>query len=172
MTKSIGICLILVSLLVFTGSAISKTGAEGHESETHKQHHNHVAVFLGNTTQYENGNHYTSIGLDYVRLFGEKQKWGGFGFIEGVNTRYFQWVLGVGLVYKPFKKILVKFSPGIELVKKKPEEEIEIIAKMLIRLGVSYEFHVNRFTIAPTVSIDYIRNHPSLVYGVNFGFGF
>lgn len=172
MYKILRIILYFFFLGGFIFHANSQTHSSNQKEKVTAHHLNHMALFIGQTTQYNKGNHYLSFGLDYMRFYKRNENWGASGFIEGINGEHFQWVFGVGLVHKPFKRFVLKIGPGIELVKQKRNDKVEIIGKMLIRLGVSYEFHIKRFTVAPIVSIDYIRNHPSLVYGINFGFGF
>ena len=46
------------------------------------------------------------------------------------------------------------------------------ITNFLIRIGATYDFHINRVSISPTLQFDYIDSHIALVYGLGFGISF
>lgn len=169
--------LILLSLVIvlIIGTKHSSYAQE-HTNQTHHDtkghHYNHIAFFAGATTQYNKGDHYLSLGLDYMRFFKKNERWGISFFVEGVDGDHFQWVFGTPVVFKLLPYLWLRTGPGIELVKEKQNDKVVIDAEFILRFGIGYDIHLSKFTISPSVDIDYIRYHPSLVWGINFGYGF
>ncbi len=123
----------------------------------------HVALFSGATIHY--GHAAPTFGLEAEYLVP------GTGGILGVGP-LFETVLdthtiGIAaaiLTLHPFAGVRVLAGPGVEYV--------EGHTAVLVRGGLGYDFHIDRFSITPLASLDYIEGSFAQVYGLAFGVGF
>lgn len=140
-----------------------------HQLEHHAVHLNHIALFLGSTSLYEQGRDHMTVGIDYMRFLKSNSDWGLSGFAEVVFANDIQWLVGVPVVYKPIDNFWLRTGPGFELVK---DNDQDVSAIFLWRIGLGYDFHIMDFSVSPSFDLDYIRYHPAMVWGVNIGKGF
>jgi hypothetical protein len=177
--------------LLLVVSLAAPAGAQQHGQEhqpeheagghgEHEFHRHHFVVFLGITegevekeaeastrsggeaVEVEDESAFT-VGLEYeYRL---NRRWGVGALVDfaGKDTRTgvvaIPAVLHVGADWKMYA------GPGFE---KNKEHD----AEFLVRVGVLYDFHVGRFTIAPAINVDFVDDEEILVYGLNIGRGF
>ncbi len=82
--------------------------------------------------------------------------------------------MGAVLIYEVTEHIWIRSGPGIEILQEEIGHtgETESKTEFLYRVGAGYSFHFGRFSIDPSVDLDFIRNSTTLVWGVNFGMGF
>jgi hypothetical protein len=86
-------------------------------------------------------------------------------------------LLGGALFAHPIGNLRLMAAPGVEFVEKEakgtPGESTKHEAHFAFRLGVAYEFHINRFSVVPVFNADLIgETKTTLVYGVAFGVEF
>jgi len=140
------------------------------EGEMHNAHfhRNHFGVFLGATTELEEDKdtHFT-LGIDYTRRITNNGRWGLGVFGEAIFANHTEWLFGIPLYFYPTNKLWLRAGPGVEFHKKKKESGKETEAEFLIRTGIGYSIELNKFTIAPSFSVDFLRNKTSLVWGIS-----
>jgi hypothetical protein len=159
MRRTIG---LLAGLCVITTSGwCAEHGDEGSESE-HQPHKHHVAVFLGNTHDYHGTDAFT-VGADYEYRLSNLIGLGGFvdyagGDIDAV-------VVGGGLFIHPWRDLRLLTGAGKEMHNGHGE--------LLVRLGVSYDFHIKKWILTPVIDVDLLENgHQNWVYGIAVGKAF
>ncbi len=184
-----------VALMTFGAWVVPQTGVgQEHQGEpvSHEEgeaghHANHMAVFVGATTEnVEDGTSSSfSLGLDYERRL---STWiglaiGGELVFEGDER---EGLLGVLLNFHATRGLILGFGPGVEFAKERPEEHegdasagsaeesSESETEAVFRAGGLYEFEVGRrYTVAPTFYVDMISGkRPVYVWGLSVGLGF
>jgi len=171
--KFVLLIIITVLLLPFRFFAQSENHETNLEGENHF-HYNHIAVFIGASSLFERDATYFTLGADYIRYFSPKSKFAAGIYTEAIFAHHTEWVFGAVLFYGLTEQLWIRTGPGIEII----QEELKHIGKteskteFLIRIGSGYDFHIGRFTVTPSVDIDFLRSTTTLVWGVNFGMGF
>lgn len=141
-------------VILATGFAISL----GFSESSH--HSNHIAVFGGVTVHH--GHSYPSIGLDYERYLSKQI--GVVALGELINGDELQQVYGLGLAYHPISPLKLALIPAVEIAHGHSE--------FLMRLNSEYAFHIGHWSVAPSVSLDYVAEELVYVAGVAVGLGF
>ena len=156
---------------------------DGHSQSGHGDDHakkNHLAVFLGGTTNFDHHSSDFSVGLDYeYRL----NKWLGLGLMgEAVFAESEELIAGIPLFFHPAKGLKVVIAPMGVITEEhidshedphssetpqEPHKEVHLG----VRLGVAYDFHLGVLSVGPAINYD-ISNTSALVYGINIGIGF
>ena len=141
-----------------------------HESPSH---HHHIAIFNGASTNFKYDVTSYSLGLDYeyyidnvgIGLFGELIFAEETEFLTGLFASY---KIGhIKLMTGPF----VEFAKSHDAHATTHDEGFH--HKFGVRVGLAYNFHLNKLSIAPGIYTDYIEGGIwVLVYGVGVGFGF
>lgn len=172
MKRTSGLFFAIVPLVLFITSNVRANEAEGHsDGNEHHANAHHAAVFAGLTTSSIDTEHaHTdfSLGLDYEYRLSFLDRLLGIGaFAEVVFSEPTEYLLGIPFALHPIGGLKALIAPGIAIAK---VEEIE--TRFLLRLGAAYDFHIGIFSITPTVNLDIIESHLSLVYGLAFGVGF
>lgn len=173
--------MIAGSLLILTGvvHASATRGPPEHPTshEDHGFHRNHLALFLGASTPTNEGSETSfTIGADYERRLNKTLGVGGIvDFAIGNFKRTA--LLGGALFVHPIGNLRLLAAPCVEFVEKeakgRPGESAKHEAHFAFRLGVAYEFHIDRFSIVPVFNADLIgETKTTLVYGLAFGVGF
>lgn len=159
--------LLICLLIALTWSTVLFSQTQKHH-EAHT-HNNHAGIFVGSTAQYDNGRHLFTLGLDYTRYIDHGQKWGIGSFLEVIFGDHAQWLGGIPVIYKPIDNLILRTGPGIELVK---NSNNSISGKLVLRAGIAYDIQFEHITITPSFDVDYVRQHPSMVWGVAIGKSF
>ncbi|MDX5584087.1 MAG: hypothetical protein QNK20_04030, partial [Aureibaculum sp.] len=185
--------IICVAISLFSTNAISqrhevkpsehhgeKSQDDGHSDETRDFHKHHIALFGGMTTNFKHHDNLLTVGLDYeYRLpFGHNKFGIGFGaeYLKGDSTEILFELL---LIYHPVGGLKFVTAPMFVIVEEHSEggdgthEAVETTTKneFGFRFGTAYDFHINDFTISPTVNFDIIGKSPAIAYGITFGIG-
>ena len=169
---------------MFSTNAISqhiKEEYSDHPSEkSHDFHEHHLALFGGMTTNFTHHDNFLTIGLDYeYRLPFVNNKFGiGFG-VEYLKGDTKEMLFEVLIIYHPIGRLKFVAAPMFAIFEEHVEgdhgthEAVETITKneFGFRIGTAYDFHVNKFTISPTVNLDLISQTTALAYGIAFGVG-
>lgn len=168
--------IVLISSFFF---AISIYASDG----SNKVRNNHIATFMGTTYNTHNKAGDFTLGLDYEfrpSAFGSSLGFGMFG--EFVWADHSEYLLGFPLYYHFDNGTKVLVAPGVVFSEKEYEKlnintyervkELRTSTEFLIRFGLGYDFHVNRVSLSPTLSLDYIDSHLSIIWGVGLGFAF
>ncbi len=137
--------------------------AAGHEDADHEEEHghrHHVGLFLGNT--HAGGEDKFTVGVDYeYRL---TPIFGVGGLVDHASGDHDATIVGGALFVHPWGNSRVLLAPGIEHAHGHNE--------FLVRVGVSYDFHIGRLTVSPTLNVDFVDGEENTVYGLTFGYGF
>ena len=133
-----------------------------HPAEEHHFHRHHVGVFLGGTHDYHDENAVT-VGLDYeYRL---TQLLGAMAFIDYAGGDIDSAVVGGGLFFHPIGDVRLLTAVGKEV----HHGHSEFVA----RLGALYDFHLEKWTLSPTLLFDILESgHLNVIYGLGVGRGF
>ena len=176
-------CLISLSLL--SGAAFAADhgpeeaidhGATAHDE--HEFHRHHLSLFLGVTdgkilkeVEREGGEpielsrdrqEFTA-GLDYI--YRVNQYLGVGALVDYAGGDFDFWVIGVPFVLHATNQLKFMVAPGFE-------DRTSESREFLVRLGVSYDFEVGNFTLAPAFNVDLVDGEETFVYGINLGRGF
>ena len=178
--KSIFLLLAVISFYTH-GSILAQHGDQqqgesDHETHVSHSHWNHMAIFAGATSKFEKqGTHFT-LGLDYVRKFPPSGRWAVSVFGEAIFEEHTEWLFGIPIIYWPSDHIWLRIGPGIEILKEEEHHHTETKAETKIeflwRIGIGYEIESRKYTITPSIDIDFERSTTALVWGFNFGYGF
>ncbi len=158
--------------------------ASGHGDDHAKK--NHIAVFLGGTSNFDHHSTDFSVGLDYeYRL----NKWLGLGLMgEAVFAASTELIAGVPLFFHPAKGLKLVIAPiGVftevhidshevprsdeDHYKSETLQEPHKEVHFGVRLGLGYDFHLGKLSVGPAINYD-VSNTSALVYGINVGLGF
>lgn len=158
---------LIILILVVTGINGLIYAGEGTENE--KSHPNHLAVFIGATTNPEAEQTNFTLGIDYEYKVGEKTGIGVLG--EAIFAEHKEIIIGIPLFYH-LQKVKLFVAPGILSTTEEDDHETEKVVKGLVRIGTSFDIDVSGVSIAPTLSADFIDGNISLIYGIGIGKGF
>ena len=174
--KSFFVQIVLISSILFPNLSYASEGSN-------KVRNNHIATFMGTTynTHHKAGDF--TLGLDYEfrpSAFGSSLGFGMFG--EFVWADHSEYLLGFPLYYHFDTGVKVLVAPGVMFSEKEYEKlnintyervkELRSSTEFLIRIGLGYDFHINRASLSPTLSLDYIDSHVSIICGISCGIAF
>ena len=151
--------LLVVLVLVPYGVQAEEATHREHSSEL--EHHQHAAVFVGNTQDgSDNG---FSVGVEYEYKISKVLGIGGL--VEYAGGDFDSWVIAAPLFLRPYKGLLFILAPGLEF--EHSEEEF------LFRAGIGYVFEIDgMWSITPQFNVDFVDSEEKFVYGLAFGRGF
>ena len=181
MQKNAIMCWLV--LLLATPAFAQHSETTTHESHFHR---NHIAAFVGGTSQVEKKGTSFSLGIDYIRKLPPSGRWGISVFVEAIFADRTEWLFGIPVYFQFYKNMWVRTGPGIEILQEEVEGEYgdggsalasthpttKSKAEFLYRFGVGYEFQVGGLTVAPSLDLDFVRSTTALVWGINIGKGF
>ena len=177
-------CSLIMFALLASAAGAEEHGpalASGHESSEHGEHsfhRHHFSVFLGVTDgpilkevereglepiELSKDEQEFTVGLDYIYRL--SQLWGIGVLVDYAGGDFKSWVAGVPIVLHATNQLKFMAAPGFEDRSSESRE-------FLVRLGVSYDFEVGGFTIAPALNVDIVDSEEIYVYGINLGKGF
>ena len=174
--KLLFVQIMWISSILFTNTVNAK-------DNSHKVYNNHISTFMGTTynTHHKAGDF--TLGLDYEfrpSAFGSSLGFGMFG--EFVWADHSEYLLGFPLYYHFDNGAKVLVAPGVVFSEKEYEKlnintyervkELRNNTEFLIRFGLGYDFHINRASLSPTLSLDYIDSHLSVICGISCGIAF
>lgn len=159
----------LAVLMVISATSFSQEHEthDTHEDHSHG-HNNHLALFVGNTSQETFESNAFTVGLDYMYFFPKSEHWGVSAFAEIIMAHHTEFLFGFPVVYKFNKGFWLRSGFGFELARDK-ENNVEHYA--LLRIGGGYDFHLKKLVLSPSIDFDGLRKHPAMVIGLNIGFG-
>ena len=134
-------------------------------TESHPHHRHHVSTFLGGGFRPHEGETEKGfvLGLDYQYRF---TSWLSAGGLVEVATGDLREVVFIApITVKPWRGLNFVAGPGAEIRRNEPTE-------FLFRLGAIYLFDVDRFTVGPELSFDFVDGEVTYVTGLVFGVGF
>ncbi|HPU23321.1 MAG TPA: hypothetical protein PL149_04095 [Candidatus Kapabacteria bacterium] len=149
------------------------------EDEEVQQMHNynhHLGLLLGALSNLSNGEISLSTGIDYTYRFNNSGAIIGVGgFIEGAFGKHTEAIFGGLLSVKPWEEVQFHIAPSIIYrdLHTKIIDEIHSTSKVkfLLRFGGNFSFHIENFSISPTINADIVGSKVGLVYGIGFGVG-
>lgn len=181
MMRKIGMSGCVVVLLAALLSQVSRGQSHGGpDPDTgHASHAHHVAVFGGTTVNLEKSGAHATVGLDYVFRLSEGRSPYGVGiFGEAILASHTEWVAGALAYFFPVGGLWFRTGPGMEFVTEEHEGEgegsstLSHTTEFLYRVGAGYNFGIGSVILAPSVDLDIVRAHTTLVIGLNVGYGF
>ena len=177
MKRLISLLIVLTSVSFFSLVNAQHTEHNEHpaEDQHHESplHHHHIAIFNGASTNFKYDVTSYSLGLDYeyyihnvgIGLFGELIFAKETEFLTGLFASYK--IGSIKFMTGPF----VEFAKSHDAHTTTHDEEFH--HKFGVRVGLVYNFHLSKLSIAPGLYTDYIEGGTwALVYGVGVGFGF
>jgi len=151
---------IAILALALSLSALRTRAGEAEGEHEGGEHRHHVGLFLGNT--YLEGENGATVGLDYeYRL---SPLFGIGATLEYAGGDHDATIGATSLYLHPLGHWRLQVGPGVE--REHGENEF------LIRTGISYEFEFDRWTLAPTVNVDFVDSEESWVFGLAVGHKF
>ncbi|MEJ5245343.1 MAG: hypothetical protein WHV28_06510 [Bacteroidota bacterium] len=148
---------------------------DGETEEQHNYNH-HLGLFLGALSSLNNGEISFSTGIDYTYYFSNTGTMIGVGgFIEGAFGKHTEAIFGGTFNIKPWEEVQFHIAPSIIYRELQTDiiDEIHSTSKVkfLLRFGGNYTFHLQNFSISPTINADIVGSKVGLVYGIGFGVG-
>ena len=160
-------CFLLVVISLSTIIAEARTLKEGQD---HHLSRNHIALVAGATTNFDHHSTDFTIGLDYEYRFKAMHDFFGLGlFGEYITTHGGEIVLGIPVFIHPKAGLKFVMAPIAVMAENHYTHENE--THFGGRLGIGYDFHLGKISIAPVLNLDY-SNTVALNYGLTFGLGF
>lgn len=180
---------------------INLAGASGSvEHSSHGRGHggghaslNHVALFSGATTNFAHDATDFTLGLDYERRLPWADGMFGVGlFAESIFAEHSEYLFGLPLFAHPYEGLKIYAAPAV-IIAEVPadahggghsfdkfkrdfplasDDETNSETKFVVRVGLGYDFHVNRISLGPLFEVDYMDGDWAGIYGLSFGFGF
>lgn len=192
--KKVNYLIICIAISLFSVNATAQDHNEEHadhhsekshdEEPTHGDHHvykHHLALFGGMTTNLTHEVDMPTFGLDYeYRLPFAHQKFG-----IGLNAEYLagdnpEKLVGIPIFYHPVGGL--KFVAAAMLAMFEEHSagghdahatvEPTTVNELGFRIGTAYDFHINQFSVSPTVNLDFIGESTAIAYGIALGVGF
>lgn len=180
MKKGLFIIMYLILLTIISNKSNAQDNwFEVIEDETTEEQHNynhHLGLFLGAMSSLNNGEISFSTGIDYTYYFINTGTMIGIGgFIEGAFGKHTEAIFGGMVHIKPWQEVQFHIAPSI-IYRELQSDIIDEIhstskVKFLLRFGGNYTFHLQNFSISPTINADIVGNKVGLVYGIGFGVG-
>ena len=168
--------VVIISVIPFTINGQSSELTDSVNNESQHAHHNHVALFLGSTTFYKNGESHFSLGFDYVFRPYNDNPWAYSIITEVIFAEHTEYIIGFPVYHYIIGSWWLRAGPGIEIIQEEEhhgdEVETKTIVEFLFRIGTGYPFHFGNFVLSPSIDIDFARNNDALVWGLNFGYSF
>jgi hypothetical protein len=174
--KKIIIVLSVIFLLPFYLCSQNDNHKTNSKEESHF-HYNHFALFAGASSLYEKNETHFTLGADYIRYFSPECDFAVGIYSEVIFAHHTEWIFGSVIIYAPTKNLRIRSGPGIELIQEEVHSDCncnttKTMVEFLIRIGTLYDFHLGKFSISPSLDIDFLRSTTTLVWGVSFGMGF
>ena len=171
--KNIVLIISIIILLSFGFFAQSENHETSLDGENHF-HYNHFALFGGASTLFEGNQTSFTLGADYVRYFSPESNFAVGIYTEAIFAHHTEWIFGTFLAYEITEHLWIRSGPGIEILQEEIGHtgETESKTEFLYRVGAGYVFHFGKFSIGPSVDLDFVRSSTTLVWGVNFEMGF
>lgn len=157
MKKTFTFLTLLITTAVFAGGG-------GH----------HIGVFVGQTSDTDFEHSENTFGIDYeyalptsIFSIGAVAEFVTYEHTETI-------LLGQVTLRPPALSLKLFAAAGFAFATHEDhvthEETTE--SHFVMRVGTGYEFHLAKFTVSPTIALDRIDGHSTLVYGVTVGIGF
>ncbi|MFP4528576.1 MAG: hypothetical protein ACLFQX_08510 [Candidatus Kapaibacterium sp.] len=181
---------VFASLLLALVPAIAQHGSgepDGHN--THSYNH-HLGVFVGAASNLEYEYTDLAVGVDWEFFLHGTSPSLGIGLMaEVVLADHMEYIAAVPVFVHPWAGLKFWVAPGAIYAhphevhtddtghkffrRDRPqvgdEGTSEAWTNFLLRVGVGYDFHVDEYSIAPTVSADIFKSQVAIVWGVTFG---
>ncbi|MFN8847753.1 MAG: hypothetical protein ACK5V3_12020 [Bdellovibrionales bacterium] len=140
----------LISIFVLLFSLTTFASGEG-------SHHHHVSLFTGAT--HLDDVSYGTLGLEYEYRLTER--WGVGGLYEKIDTEH---PITITMLFACLH------LGDLGLTGSYGKEEYDGHSKYLKRIGATYNFYFNQYTVAPNVAYDFIDGGKTdVVYGILWG---
>lgn len=157
------------------------------EVEYEEEYLNSIALFLGATREDEEGvETFFTFGIEYARRLAPR--WSLVGVVERAGGEIGATVLLGQGTYNPIGGLVFTTGPGLEIREGGSEESQDeyengedepaeaesegTTLNFVWRVGLLYEFRIDRFIVAPTIDVDFVARDAVLVFGANLGYEF
>lgn len=199
-TKERFLLLLLVMFYASAGLA-QEHGSEDHAHQNKDEHHdehqethddhnedhghhvykNHLALFIGGTSNFDHDVNLFSLGVDYERRLPIWHEKIGVGYVFEFSTDgdINEIVTGVPVTLHPVGGLKLVVAPLAMFAKGGHGDSNEgdsghhddWSSDFAFRTAVGYDFHINSVSIGPLVAFDFAESM-NFVYGLNLGLGF
>lgn len=140
---------------------------------------NHLGVFYGKTSDTDFKHGENTIGLEYERNLPIVDNMISLGALaEFILADHTNTILMGTVTFRP-PMIALKFfaGAGIEMAKHEMPDghggfHTENESHFAVRVGTGYELHLGKLSVSPTIALDRVNGHSTLVYGIAVGVGF
>jgi hypothetical protein len=143
-------------------------------------HNHHLAAYMGSAFETKDNASFAVFGLEYeFRPPVFSNDFGFGGLAEYIHAEKAEYVLGVPLYWHPSHLLKVFAAPALsfsdkEELKRDPitmqlEKSESSQTHFMIRIGAGADFHINRVSLSPIISADFMDSKTILNIGVSFG---
>jgi hypothetical protein len=154
--------LSAASALMLCGLFASGSSVSQEQSDAEDFKPNGIELFVGATLSDGDGE--ASFGIDYERRISQEL---GLGLmVEYTDGR--EWVIAIPVSLHITESWKIVFALGAEL----SPDEVADKHEFLQRIGTSYEFGFNGWSLAPELNVDFAGGERKTVVGVSFGWDF
>jgi hypothetical protein len=173
--------LLVATLGLALRSAAAQESASRAGPEEHAARANTLALFSGATLETAEDEAYFTLGLEYEREL--SHRWALMAVAEHVFD-FDAWVIVAPVAFKPTGGLSLMTGSGLETTPRRPSEgeagghagsESEKDGPFFLwRFGIGYTLPIGeRFTVAPNLDVDLVREHGewerAWVFGVSLG---
>ena len=107
---------LLISEVVFAQHRNPQSAEPHNKTNSSHPHWNHIAIFAGATSKFEQeGTHFT-LGFDYLRKLPPNAKWAVSIFGEAIFEEHTEWLFGIPVFYKVYNNLWIRTGPAIEFL--------------------------------------------------------
>jgi hypothetical protein len=174
--KLLSSLILLTIFCLLTPKAFSQNHEDHEEDKTHdKEHHdvhhqNHLALFIGATSNFDHHSTGFTVGIDYEYRFKAMHNLLGLGLLgEYVAVDAGEIIVGIPVFIHLLENLKFVVAPLAIFAEDHDTHENEM--NFGGRIGIGADFHLGKLSLGPNVNLD-LSNTTSLNYGLTIGFGF
>lgn len=175
------LALVLAASPVRAQPPLAPTSVTERQDQAASERRNEIALVAAGTADIEEEKTYFTLGLEYERRIGER-----FGVVTEAEYQFVadSWIVAAPFVVHPVRGLKLFAGPGFEHAGNAEEDDEEVkndedgdATRFLFRVGGAYVVELaERYSIGPTVSVDFVRERgewaQSLTFGMTFGVAF
>ena len=157
--------VILASVYLLLHCPVAFAQESHHE---HEEHNHHIGFLVGPVYNTTEKSFSPGIGVEYERLLPFWDHLLGIGVgAEAIFDEHKHYVVFMMFPFHPTRELTLKFAPGMMFIDKEGWE-----SHLAVHFGISYEFELNSFFLAPAFEIGAAGDDVHLMLGLHFGWGF
>lgn len=179
MNNTIKVSILTATLILFFSARL--------HSADENTHNHHTGLFLGMTSGlYEDAESHFTLGAEYEFYLQATKPMMGIGLTaEVVFAEQSEFIVGVPVYFHPEGSLKAYIMPSMLFTKHEvhtaepaktmdrilavDDKTYENVNYFLLRLGAGWDFHINNFSVTPSLALDLVEAKTYLVYGIGFG---